>query len=114
MVVVVSAMSKVTDLLLDTLRHAEAGDEAGMEANLEKLRERHVETCRELLPPDGQEAALDGHRGSDRGVPAHRPRHLMLGERPPRSVDEAVAIGERLSALLMAAYLETRGVAPWR
>ena len=33
----------------------------------------------------------------------------MLGERPPRSVDEAVAIGERLSALLMAAYLECSG-----
>jgi len=34
----------------------------------------------------------------------------MLGERPPRSVDEAVAIGERLSALMMAEYLETTGV----
>jgi len=33
----------------------------------------------------------------------------MLGERPPRSVDEAVAIGERLSALLVAAYLESQG-----
>ena len=32
--VVVSAMSKITDLLLDTMRHAEAGDHAGMEANL--------------------------------------------------------------------------------
>ena len=33
-VVVVSAMSKITDLLLDTMRHAEAGDRAGLEANL--------------------------------------------------------------------------------
>ena len=32
--VVVSAMSKITDLLLDAMRHAEAGDRAGMEANL--------------------------------------------------------------------------------
>src|ERR1019366_9482665 len=39
--VVVSAMSKVTDLLLATLRHAEAGDHAGMEANLAALRSRH-------------------------------------------------------------------------
>ena len=29
-VMVVSAMSKITDLLLDTMRHAEAGDRAGM------------------------------------------------------------------------------------
>src|SRR6185369_7576715 len=48
--IVVSAMSKVTDLLLDTMRHAEAGDRAGMETNLTRLRERHEEACRELLP----------------------------------------------------------------
>ncbi|MGQ9919479.1 MAG: aspartate kinase, partial [Bryobacteraceae bacterium] len=35
---------------------------------------------------------------------------LMLGERPPRSVDEAIAAGERLSATLMAAYLQSCGV----
>ena len=34
----------------------------------------------------------------------------MLGERPPRSVDEAVAVGERLSALLMSEYLASEGV----
>jgi aspartokinase len=47
--VVASAMSKVTDLLLDTLRHAEANDSAGVERNLTLLEERHVRTCRELL-----------------------------------------------------------------
>jgi aspartokinase/homoserine dehydrogenase 1 len=108
--VVISAMSKVTDLLLDTLRHAEAGDQAGIKANLEKLTARHVETCRELLPPDRQEAIL----GAIRGLLADFERIAggisMLGERPPRSVDEGVAIGEQLSALLMTAYLEARGV----
>jgi aspartate kinase len=106
---VVSAMSKVTDLLLGTLRHAEAGDQAGMEANLGRLEERHVETCRELLPADKQEAVL-GHVHAliaDFKRIANGVR--MLGERPPRSVDEAVAIGERLSALMMAAYLEAHG-----
>ena len=49
-VVVVSAMSKVTDLLLDSLRKAEAGDQADLDANLEKLSERHRECCRGLLP----------------------------------------------------------------
>ena len=38
--IVVSAMSKVTDLLLDTLRHAEAGDRATMDKNIAGLRER--------------------------------------------------------------------------
>ena len=62
-VVVVSAMSKITDLLLDSLRRAEAGDEAGLEANLGKLLERHVTTCRELLPPAKQETALGAVQG---------------------------------------------------
>jgi len=33
----------------------------------------------------------------------------MLGERPPRSVDEAVAIGERLTVVLVSAYLSANG-----
>ena len=35
----------------------------------------------------------------------------MLNERPPRSVDEAVAAGERLSALLISEYLNAEGTA---
>src|SRR5262252_2409738 len=58
--IVVSAMSKITDLLLDTMRHAEANDEAGVEANIRKLRERHLETCIELLPAAGRDAAMRG------------------------------------------------------
>ena len=48
--VVVSAMSKITDLLIDSMRHAEGGDIAGLEGNLRILEERHVHACRELLP----------------------------------------------------------------
>ena len=40
--IVVSAMSKVTDLLLDAMRRAEAGDEAGLDADLKALEDRHV------------------------------------------------------------------------
>ena len=40
-VAVVSAMSKITDLLLDTMRHAEAGDRPGIDVNLAVLRKRH-------------------------------------------------------------------------
>lgn len=109
-VAVVSAMSKITDLLLDTLRRAEAGDQVDMESNLSRLQERHVETCRELLPPEKQEAVLAGIHSLISDFQRIANGVLMLGERPPRSVDEAVAIGERLSAMLMASYLESTGV----
>ena len=109
-VAVVSAMSKITDLLLTTLRHAEAGDDAGVEANLHELAERHRETCRLLLNPRQRADASSGVETliSDFRRIAHGIR--MLGERPPRSVDEAVAIGERLSALLLSEFLNAQGV----
>ncbi len=103
-VAVVSAMSKVTDLLLETLRHAEGGDRDGMKANLDKLAERHFTTARELpVPEDGIADLLQEFERIAEGM-------LLLGDRPARSVDEAVAIGERLSALLIAAHLNARGV----
>ena len=59
-VAVVSAMSKVTDALLDTMRRAEAGDRAGMDANIAQIELRHVEVCRALFPADRQAPILAG------------------------------------------------------
>ncbi|HYO83027.1 MAG TPA: aspartate kinase [Bryobacteraceae bacterium] len=108
-VVVVSAMSKVTDLLLDTMRLAEAGRSAEVELNLKKLESRHVAACRELLPEPECSAAI-----CEVGILVgefQRLAHgmLILGERPPRSVDQAVAVGERLSSTMMASYLNSIG-----
>src|ERR1700688_1939185 len=109
-VAVVSAMSKVTDLLLDTLRKAEAGDQADLDANIKQLQKRHCDTCRELLPAGRQEATLAGVQDLLADFSRIPKGMMMRGERPPRSVDEAIAIGERLSALLMAEYCESEGI----
>ncbi len=109
--IIVSAMSKVTDLLLDSMRRAESGDEAGLNANLSQLTEKHLACVRELLPPGPEQDRL--HAGV-LGLVAEFSRVatgiMMLGERPPQSADKGVAIGERLSALMMAAYLESQGI----
>jgi aspartate kinase len=109
-VIVVSAMANVTDLLLDSMRKAETADETGLEANLSQLAERHVSCCRELLPAAAQENAVAGVRGLVHEFSRIAKGIMMLGERPPQSVDKAVAIGERLSALLMTAYLDAKGI----
>jgi aspartate kinase len=108
--VVVSAMSKITDLLLGAMRHAEGGDRAGMEAALQTLRDRHEQACRELLPPERQPevlkklfAIVDEFERIVNGME-------LLNERPPRSVDEGVAAGERLSAILVAEHLNAEGI----
>ncbi len=116
LVVVVSAMSQVTDLLIETLRRAELGDRGAVDSSLRRLLNRHLQVCEELFDPaasamqfredvrqDVQSLISECHRIAN-GI-------LMLGERPPRSVDEALAIGERLSSALLADYLESIGVA---
>jgi aspartate kinase len=108
--IVVSAMSKITDLLLDSMRKAEAGDETDLDRNLAQLSARHVEACRGLLPGERQARALEGIAALVAEFERIARGIMMLGERPPRSVDEAVALGERLSALLMAEYLDSQGV----
>ncbi|MGA2116292.1 MAG: aspartate kinase [Bryobacteraceae bacterium] len=107
--IVVSAMSKITDLLLDTMRHAEAGDRAGMEASLANLRRRHQDACRELLPAARIEPVLAKIETLAAEFERLANGMALLNERPPRSVDEAVAAGERLSALLVAEYLSAQG-----
>jgi aspartokinase/homoserine dehydrogenase 1 len=113
-VAVVSAMSKVTDLLLDTMRRAEAGDQAGLETNLRQLEEKHAGVVRALFPPEFQPSVMqDVHRLIKEFLRICQGM-LMLRERPPRSVDEAVSTGEKLSALLTASLLNARGTpAAW-
>jgi len=110
-VAVVSAMSKITDLLLDTTRHAEAGDQAGIDGNLQKLEERHFDAAGQLVGS----FELMRVREEIAGIVAEFRRIVsgirMLGHRPPRAIDEAVAVGERLSVLLVTEHLQSRGLA---
>lgn len=108
---VISAMSKVTDLLLETLRRAEAGEEQDVRANLARLEERHLTACRQLLPSEEAAPVEEAVRSILGEFQRIAQGILMLGERPPRSVDEAVAVGERLSVLLVTAYLNSQGIA---
>jgi aspartokinase/homoserine dehydrogenase 1 len=109
-VIVVSAMSKVTDLLLNSMRKAETSDEAGLDASLAELTERHVSACSELLPVAARENTLAGVRGLVHEFSRIAKGIMMLGERPAQSVDKAVSVGERLSALMMTACLESLGI----
>lgn len=105
-VVVSSAMSKVTDALLDAMA---AEDESALDASCAALLERHLEAAAQLLPPDRHgpvgeriREVIDRYGRIARGM-------LLLDERPPRSVDEAVSAGEKLSCLLLAEALTASG-----
>ncbi len=107
--VVVSAAAQITNLLLATLEAGERGDAAAVEANLVRIRNTHLATCSELLPPERSsdvaqrmEEILDGFARVARGM-------LLLRERPPRAVDKAAPTGEQLSALLLSEVLAAAG-----
>jgi aspartate kinase len=108
--IVVSAMSGVTDLLLDSMRKAESADQAGLDANLAQLGKRHEETCRGLLPRERQEHALLGIHALIGEFTRVARGMMLLGHRPPQSTDAGLAVGERLAAFLLAEYLNSTGL----
>ncbi len=108
--VVVSAMSKVTDLLLDTLHRAELGDRTALDAGIQALLEKHLQACTQLFTVASGTGALQEEAWSEVETLVAEFKRItngifMLGERPPRSVDEALSVGERLSAALLATLL---------
>jgi bifunctional aspartokinase / homoserine dehydrogenase 1 len=107
---VVSAMSKITDLLLDTTRMAEADDQNGIDRNIALLTMRHLEAARELVPAsdlDRVNTEIADLVGEFRRIVNGM---QMLGYRPVRAVDEAIAVGERLSALIVSEHLRSRSL----
>jgi aspartate kinase len=109
-VVVVSALSKVTDALLGVGRAAGDGDRDGALDLARSLRERHYNTASELLGTSvftsfhaELEAEFDALDELLRGIAA-------VGEITPRTSDLVVSFGERLSSRIVASTLQARGM----
>jgi aspartate kinase len=109
-VVVVSALSGITDLLIRGARQALARDSAH-ENEVLQLAVRHSDTVCELLPAGAARNHLLAHvesvalelRTLYTGV-------LYLGELTPRSLDAISGIGERLSCEIVAQALVECGI----
>ena len=110
LVVVVSAMAGTTDLLLEGAEKARAGDPKPLAAVAERLRKKHGDAARTLV---GSGPVLDALLSV---VDASMTELATLGqgiaivrELTPRTRDELVARGERLSAHVFAAALHASG-----
>lgn len=109
-VVVVSAMSGVTDALVRGARTAAAGDGETYGAIAAELRARHRDVVGALPSLDGEGAALlaDVDGVLDAFATFCRSVHV-LGEATPRAMDAISSLGERLSAGILAALLRRQG-----
>jgi aspartate kinase len=109
-VVVVSALSGVTDALIAVTRQAEEGDAAGAAAALQALRERHVNVA-SAVTTDRQSAVLAdlGHEFDELIGLVHA--LAVLRDVSPRSLDAVLAVGELVSSRIVAAALTDCGIA---
>ena len=109
-VVVVSAMSGVTDALLRSAHSAAEGQQIYVEIATE-IERKHAAAARELVRDDNERQALD--QSNSRLLEEFRTlchSVQMLGEVTPRALDAISSLGERMSAPLVAAALRTHGL----
>jgi bifunctional aspartokinase / homoserine dehydrogenase 1 len=111
-VVVVSAMSGITNKLVDAATHSEAGLHAPVASIFEEIRRQHAETIDALIHSAEQrsrikckmsELLLQGNRLCEGTI--------LLHELTPRSRDAILGLGERLSVSLVTAALAESGIA---
>jgi aspartokinase/homoserine dehydrogenase 1 len=110
-VVVVSAMSGVTNRLIEAAKAAQTGNAADAEAILDALEKQHETALSSLLPDEQKRAQL---RQRLERVLAEGSRLCegtgLLRELTPRTLDAISSLGERLSAPLVAAAVNELGV----
>lgn len=103
--VVVSAMSGVTDSLFLAAKAAEDADLSVAKRVCADLKARHVSASRELAPKRsaGTEAEIESIVAA---LNARLQGVRLVGELSDRNMDEIAAAGERLSSLLVALALD--------
>lgn len=111
LVVVTSALSDVTNRLLESAAQAEKGDSSPAESALNWMRDQHasilVHLVRETLVRqqvmDEVEKLLLEFASLCRAI-------AVLGEATPRALDAVASLGERMSVRLLAAALQDAGI----
>ncbi len=110
LVIVVSAIQRVTDLLLESASKAGSGD-SGYRAILDEIEQMHFGIAGELFSGNGHEEVTDSIRTEldELGDVIHG--IFLLRELSDRSLALVSGFGERLSARLVSAFLSSKGMA---
>jgi aspartate kinase len=110
-VVIVSAMARVTDQLLNAAAAAGRGDKSSALAASFALRARHHQAASELVPA-AELAPLSGCIGEHFDALDELLRGLAaVGEVTPRTTDMVASYGERLSSRIVTAAFLAQGIA---
>src|SRR6476661_6856598 len=109
-VVVVSAMSGITDLIFKTINAARHGDAASTDASLKKFASAHRELMLELFSGAEAAAALDFLEQVCAQLDKSSQALLALRtDISAQTMDSLVALGERITSWALAHYLASNG-----
>lgn len=111
LVVVVSAMSGITDLLTEAALSASIGDKERYRIISDTIRRRHYQVVSELIPSvsGGQRLTIEIDKLIDRFESLCK-AVLVLGELSPRAMDAITSLGERMSVRIVAAHLRNQEI----
>jgi aspartate kinase len=113
-IVVVSALSKVTDRLLGIAANAGAGDIEGAQNNLRELRKRHISVSSVILDAVQRAQVVEFLDREFDEIARVVQALAVLREVSPRWFDAIAAMGEVLSSRIVAAALTSHGLlATW-
>jgi aspartate kinase len=106
--VIVSAMSGVTDALLNAAHAAASGDEAAPAKAVVELRAKHFSALAELAPGAKDVELIIASYLDEFAALCHAIG--ILGEASPRALDAISSLGERMNAPLVAAAFAGAGL----
>lgn len=110
-VVVTSALSGVTDMLLHAAQQAAAGNIAAMDEEIASLKLRHFNMLDAVLPSSPEkDAARTGIQKHLEQFAALCQAVNVLGEASPRALDTIASLGERMAVLILSDALKKAGV----
>lgn len=108
-IVVVSAMSGVTDQLILLAQSASQGNEA-YKTIIQHLEQKHLDAVRALLPIQQQSGTLSMVKQLINEIESNCDGLFMLRELTMRMQDRLISYGEILSSKIIAAAFEAEGV----
>ena len=108
-IVVVSAMSGVTDQLLMLAQSASQGNEA-YKTIIQNIEQKHLDAVRALLPIQAQSATLSLVKQTINELESNCEGLFMLKELSNRMQDKIVSFGEILSSKIIAATFASKGI----
>lgn len=109
LIIVVSALSGVTDMLINTSNKAASKDES-YKKNIKEIKQKHFDTISNLISINNQKALFKSIEAEIEHLKTLFDGCFLLGELSPRTSDAIVSYGELLSSKIISIAIKEKVV----